>query len=225
MGMWRNGSELWTQLRNRRPGHLSRPWPARRGHGAGGSASFLQAAAGAGGEVTKSKKSARDVYESVPEIRSELVRQPRIARYIDKEGLAGQVEKVYQEMTGQSFPKDVKAAAAARLRHKDAHALDSVSARLKLIWPGPHCARIYYALRDRVLLAAVIAMAQQAAAVHRGHVDARYKMTPMPAPKLMTGIGTSPLKITTKSREAQAYFSQGMELLHCFWDFEAYRRV
>ena len=48
-------------------------------------------------------------------------------------------------------------------------------------------------------------------------------MTPMPAPKLMTGIGTSPLEITTKSQQARAYFSQGMALLHCFWDFEAYR--
>ncbi len=45
----------------------------------------------------------------------------------------------------------------------------------------------------------------------------------MPAPKLMTGIGTSPLRIATKSPEAQAYFSQGMALLHCFWDFEAWR--
>jgi Flp pilus assembly protein TadD len=48
-------------------------------------------------------------------------------------------------------------------------------------------------------------------------------MTEMPAPKLMTGIGTSSLKITTKSAKAQAYFSQGVALLHCFWDFEAYR--
>ncbi|MDQ2945463.1 MAG: hypothetical protein M3Y27_05885, partial [Acidobacteriota bacterium] len=56
-----------------------------------------------------------------------------------------------------------------------------------------------------------------------GHVDVGYKMTPMPAPKLMTGIGSSSLKITTKSPAAQAYFSQGIQLLHCFWDFEAYR--
>jgi tetratricopeptide (TPR) repeat protein len=72
-------------------------------------------------------------------------------------------------------------------------------------------------------LAAAICPAQQGSTTHRGHVDSGYKMTPMPAPKLMTGIGTSPLRITTNSPEAQAYFSQGMALLHCFWEFEAWR--
>jgi tetratricopeptide (TPR) repeat protein len=74
-----------------------------------------------------------------------------------------------------------------------------------------------------LFLAAAIGSAQQEATAHHGHVDAGYKMTPMPPPKLMTGIGTSSLRITTKSPEAQAYFSQGVALLHCFWDFEAYR--
>ncbi|MGI8742040.1 MAG: tetratricopeptide repeat protein [Bryobacteraceae bacterium] len=73
------------------------------------------------------------------------------------------------------------------------------------------------------LAAITTGSAQQSAACHKGHVDAGYKMTPMPPPKRMTGIGTSSLKITTKSAAAQAYFSQGIELLHCFWDFEAYR--
>ena len=67
------------------------------------------------------------------------------------------------------------------------------------------------------------ASAQQGAACHKGHIDAGYKMTPMPPPELMQGIGASSLKITTKSAEAQAYFSQGLALTHCFWDFEAYR--
>jgi tetratricopeptide (TPR) repeat protein len=79
--------------------------------------------------------------------------------------------------------------------------------------------RLLFAL----ILTAAISLAQQSTTAHRGHADAGYKMRPMPPPKLMTGIGTSPLKITTKSPEAQAYFSQGMALLHCFWDFEAYR--
>jgi len=74
-----------------------------------------------------------------------------------------------------------------------------------------------------IFVAAAVCPGQQGATVHKGHIDPGYKMTPMPAPKLMTGIGTSPLRITTKSTEAQAYFSQGMSLLHCFWDFEAYR--
>src|ERR1017187_9104924 len=68
-----------------------------------------------------------------------------------------------------------------------------------------------------------ICLAQQGAACHKGHIHAGYKMTPMPPPKLMQGIGASSLKITTKSAEAQAYFTQGLALTHCFWDFEAYR--
>ena len=68
-----------------------------------------------------------------------------------------------------------------------------------------------------------VAMAQKGAACHKGHMDAGYRMTPMPPPRLMKGIGTSSLKITTNSPEAQAYFSQGLALTHCFWDFEAYR--
>jgi len=39
----------------------------------------------------------------------------------------------------------------------------------------------------------------------------------------MQGIGEASLKITTNSEQAQAYFNQGLKLLHCFWDFEAYR--
>jgi tetratricopeptide (TPR) repeat protein len=45
----------------------------------------------------------------------------------------------------------------------------------------------------------------------------------LPTPELMNGVGSSPLKIKTNSPLAQKYFSQGVSLLHCFWDFEAYR--
>ncbi|SRX73687.1 tetratricopeptide repeat protein [Aequorivita antarctica] len=45
----------------------------------------------------------------------------------------------------------------------------------------------------------------------------------LPAPKLMSGVGSSTLKIKTSSELAQKYFSQGVSQLHCFWDFEAYR--
>jgi tetratricopeptide (TPR) repeat protein len=58
---------------------------------------------------------------------------------------------------------------------------------------------------------------------HKAHVTRDYKMTEMPAPPRITGIGDSHLQITTKSAKAQAYFDQGLNLLHCFWDFEAYR--
>jgi tetratricopeptide (TPR) repeat protein len=45
----------------------------------------------------------------------------------------------------------------------------------------------------------------------------------LPPPPLMQGIGNASLKITTSSDAAQAYFNQGLRLLHDFWDFEAYR--
>lgn len=45
----------------------------------------------------------------------------------------------------------------------------------------------------------------------------------LPAPTLMKGIGTATIKITTTSAQAQRYFDQGLNLLHAFWDMEAYR--
>lgn len=45
----------------------------------------------------------------------------------------------------------------------------------------------------------------------------------LPPPPLMQGIGDADLRITTNSEAAQAYFNQGLRLLHCFWDFESYR--
>jgi tetratricopeptide (TPR) repeat protein len=45
----------------------------------------------------------------------------------------------------------------------------------------------------------------------------------LPPPPLMQGIGDATMTITTKSPRAQAYFNQGLRLLHDFWYFEAYR--
>jgi tetratricopeptide (TPR) repeat protein len=45
----------------------------------------------------------------------------------------------------------------------------------------------------------------------------------LPIPELINGVGASNLKIKTTSDATQKYFSQGVSLLHCFWDFEAYR--
>jgi tetratricopeptide (TPR) repeat protein len=50
-----------------------------------------------------------------------------------------------------------------------------------------------------------------------------FDVASLPAPPLMTGIGTSEIKITTRSEKAQRYFNQGLNLLHAFWDVEAYR--
>lgn len=45
----------------------------------------------------------------------------------------------------------------------------------------------------------------------------------LPAPSLMKGVGTASIKITTKSPDAQKFFDQGLNLMHAFWDMEAYR--
>ncbi len=45
----------------------------------------------------------------------------------------------------------------------------------------------------------------------------------LPSPPRMTGIGTATIKITTSSPDAQRWFDQGLNLMHAFWDMEAYR--
>jgi tetratricopeptide (TPR) repeat protein len=56
---------------------------------------------------------------------------------------------------------------------------------------------------------------------HDGMAGADYP--DLPPPPLMQGVGNASMKITTNSDAAQAYFNQGLRLLHDFWDFEAYR--
>ncbi len=58
---------------------------------------------------------------------------------------------------------------------------------------------------------------------HTGEYSPAVDFAKLPAPPLMKDIGSSNLKITTKSAEAQKYFNQGLNLLHAFWDLEAYR--
>ncbi len=62
---------------------------------------------------------------------------------------------------------------------------------------------------------------------HLSHIMASRSTTSfienLPPPKIMEGVGRSDLKINTTSELAQKYFSQGVALLHCFWDFEAIR--
>lgn len=45
----------------------------------------------------------------------------------------------------------------------------------------------------------------------------------LPPPTSLTGIGQAGFPIQTKSKKTQTFFNQGVALLHCFWDFEAYR--
>lgn len=73
----------------------------------------------------------------------------------------------------------------------------------------------------------LIVLADAAVSQHAGHSPGGYapavNTSALPAPPLMTGIGSSHLQITTNSPQAQKYFDQGVNLLHCFWDTEAYR--
>ncbi len=74
------------------------------------------------------------------------------------------------------------------------------------------------------LLLATTAHAQDTAAGHKGHAPTQHlAWKDMGPPMLRDGYGDSELKITTTSPPAQAYFNQGLQLLHCFWEFEAYR--
>ena len=74
------------------------------------------------GKLVQAKKTPREIYSSIEGIRGELKSQSPIARYVG-DGLAAQVEKVHQEMTGKPFPPEVKAAKSARLRHAHDHSL------------------------------------------------------------------------------------------------------
>ena len=75
-----------------------------------------------------------------------------------------------------------------------------------------------------VCLCVSSAHAQSPADIHKGHApEQRTLWKELPAPTLSSGYGNSELTITTNSPQAQAYFNQGLQLLHCFWEFEAYR--
>lgn len=100
------------------------------GHGPKGEAgllndqqAFFQQLRDTVGKRVTAKNSAKEVYAAIPEMRTELASEPQIARYVDKDGVTAQIEKVYFEMTGHGFPDDVKAAHSARLRHRRSHAL------------------------------------------------------------------------------------------------------
>lgn len=76
------------------------------------------------GALTQAKKTAKEIADAVPHISEELKAQRQINRYVS-DGLSAQVEKVYNEMTGESFPPSNNSASAARHMHRHAHALQS----------------------------------------------------------------------------------------------------
>ena len=78
--------------------------------------------------------------------------------------------------------------------------------------------------------AALLAMATMAwlgaaalEAQHHGGHHSRMPSPNLPPPQLMDGIGNNTMRVTTDSESARRFFDQGLNLLHCFWDFEAYR--
>jgi cyclase len=101
------------------------------GHGPRGLASvlddqqlFFKQLRASVGALVQTQKSAREIHDSVPRIREELSAQAQIARFVDRDALSAQVEKVYSEMTGQNFPKDIKQSHTAKLLHRRSHALE-----------------------------------------------------------------------------------------------------
>jgi cyclase len=97
------------------PGH----GPRGTGEVLGDQQLFFSELRGRVGAMLQTGKSAREIHSSVDAVRADLTAQARIARYVG-EGLASQVEKVLQEMTGQGFPQDAKSA-KARVQHAAAH--------------------------------------------------------------------------------------------------------
>lgn len=59
--------------------------------------------------------------------------------------------------------------------------------------------------------------------IHLSHIMACRQQTvyihDLPPPQLLDGIGKSGFDIRT----SQQFFNRGMAVLHCLWDFEAYR--
>lgn len=66
--------------------------------------------------------------------------------------------------------------------------------------------------------------AQQKAMCH-GAEESGAPVAPeqLPPPLKMAGIGNSSMQITAANAEAKAWFNQGLNLLHDFWDYEAAR--
>jgi tetratricopeptide (TPR) repeat protein len=83
--------------------------------------------------------------------------------------------------------------------------------------------RIASVLATFSLIASSIS-AQETTACHSAGMQMKTLPAPgsLPAPVQMTGIGNSHLTITA-APEAQAWFNQGLNLLHDFWDYESAR--
>ena len=76
-----------------------------------------------------------------------------------------------------------------------------------------------------IAAAAVLVTGLRAEMVMPGHDMTVEGLPPekLPVPVAMTGIGNSYLAISTTNPQAKAWFEQGLNLLHDFWDYEAAR--
>ncbi len=75
-----------------------------------------------------------------------------------------------------------------------------------------------------VAICAAIAPAQQSGSMSAGHDMADMRPVPppeqLPVPVRMSGIGNAHITVTATT-EAQAWFDQGLNLMHDFWDYES----
>ena len=100
------------------------------GHGArssgdllGDQQAFFQALRDQVGKMVSAKKTAAEIQQSLDRMGAALTADARIARYVGKTELPGQVEKVLMEMTGTGFPAAQRPGDEARLRHAYQHGL------------------------------------------------------------------------------------------------------
>ena len=83
--------------------------------------------------------------------------------------------------------------------------------------------------RRLVVVAALLSVLEPRAAAQHESAGHACRFSPpvavrdLPPATRMAGVGSSSLVITTRSADAQRFFNQGLNLLHAFWDTEAYR--
>jgi Tetratricopeptide repeat. len=73
------------------------------------------------------------------------------------------------------------------------------------------------------LLGGVLVAQQLPMACHGGGETGVADPATLPAPVKMTGIGNGSMEITAANDETKAWFTQGLNLIHDFWDYESSR--
>jgi len=83
--------------------------------------------------------------------------------------------------------------------------------------------RVLVGLVGGGFLGGVLVAQQQPMACHVGGETGVADPATLPAPVKMTGIGNSSMEITAANDEAKVWFTQGLNLIHDFWDYESAR--